>query len=83
MIPQSATLRGTARSLLPEVRDTLENRLREIVENTAKAFGAKATLTYNRHYPVTRNHERQTDFAVSGRDLKSPDRTGSMPTRRR
>jgi amidohydrolase len=65
VIPQSATLRGTARSLLPEVRDTLENRLREIVENTAKAYGAKATLTYNRHYPVTSNHERQTEFAVA------------------
>ena len=65
VIPQSATLRGTARSLLPEVRDTLENRLRQIVENTAKAYGAKATLTYSRHYPVTRNHERQTEFAAS------------------
>ena len=49
VIPQTATLRGTARSLLPEVRDTLENRLRQIVEGTAKAYGAKATLTYNRH----------------------------------
>ena len=65
VIPQTATLRGTARSLLPEVRDTLENRLRQIVENTGKAYGAKATLTYNRHYPVTRNHEQQTEFAAS------------------
>ncbi len=65
VIPQTATLRGTARSLLPEVRDTLENRLREIVEGTAKAYGAKATLTYNRHYPVTSNHEKQTEFAVA------------------
>jgi hippurate hydrolase len=65
VIPQTATLRGTARSLLPEVRDTLENRLREIVEGTAKAYGAKATLTYNRHYPVTRNHPQQTEFAVA------------------
>src|SRR6186997_1803251 len=65
VIPQSATLRGTARSLLPEVRDTLENRLRQVVENTAKAYGAKATLTYNRHYPVTKNHALQTDFAAA------------------
>ena len=47
------------------MRDTLENRLREIVEGTAKAFGAKAKLTYTRHYPVTKNHERQTEFAVA------------------
>ncbi len=65
VIPQTATLRGTARSLLPEVRDILENRLREIVEGTAKAYGARATLTYNRHYPVTRNHVAQTDFAAA------------------
>ena len=65
VIPQTAILRGTARSLLPEVRDTLENRLREIVEGTAKAYGARATLTYNRHYPVTSNHAQQTDFAAS------------------
>jgi hippurate hydrolase len=65
VIPQNAILRGTARSLLPEVRDTLEDRLRQIVENTAKAYGAKATLTYSRHYPVTSNHEIQTAFAAS------------------
>jgi amidohydrolase len=65
VIPQTATLRGTARSLLPEVRDTLENRLREIVEGTAKAYGARATLTYSRHYPVTKNHQQQTDFAAA------------------
>jgi hippurate hydrolase len=65
VIPQTATLRGTARSLLPEVRDTLENRLREIVEGTAKAYGAHAKLTYNRHYPVTKNHAEQTDFAAA------------------
>jgi amidohydrolase len=65
VIPQTAVLRGTARSLLPEVRDTLEDRLRQIVENTGRAYGAKATLTYNRHYPVTSNHEHQTKFAVA------------------
>jgi len=65
VIPQTATLRGTARSLLPEVRDTLEKRLREVVEGTAKAYGARATLTYSRGYPVTTNHEQQTEFAAS------------------
>jgi len=65
VIPQTAHLRGTARSLTPAVRDRLEQRLHEIVEGTARLYGATATLTYNRDYPVTRNHERQTDFAVS------------------
>src|SRR5262249_16174012 len=65
VIPQTALLRGTARSLDPQVRDTLEARLHEVVEGTARLYGAKAKLTYRRDYPVTRNHERQTAFAAS------------------
>ena len=65
IIPQTVTLRGTARSLSPEVQDILENRLRAIVEGTAQAHGAKATLTYRRDYPMTRNHERETSFAAA------------------
>jgi amidohydrolase len=65
VIPQTAFLRGTARSLKPQVRDVLERRLREVVEGTARLYGAKVTFTYKRDYPVTRNHERQTAFASS------------------
>jgi amidohydrolase len=64
IIPQTAQLRGTARSLTSETRDLVERRLHEVVEGTAKLYGAKATLTYKRDYPVTRNHERQTAFAA-------------------
>jgi amidohydrolase len=63
VIPQTAFLRGTARSLNPQVRDLLEARLREVVEGTARLYGAKVAFTYKRDYPVTRNHERQTAFA--------------------
>jgi hippurate hydrolase len=63
VIPQTAFLRGTARSLSPEVRDILERRLREVVEGTARLYGAKVAFTYKRDYPVTRNHARQTEFA--------------------
>jgi amidohydrolase len=65
VIPQTAHLRGTARSLSADVRNLLEVRLREVVEGTAQLYGAKAKLTYRRGYPVLRNHERQTAFAVS------------------
>jgi amidohydrolase len=65
VIPQTALLRGTARSLTPEVRDLLEKRLHEVVEGTAKLYGATAKLTYKRDYPVTRNHQRQAEFAAS------------------
>jgi amidohydrolase len=65
VIPQTALLRGTARSLTPKVRDLLEARLREVVTGTAQLYGATAKLTYRRDYPVTRNHERQAAFAAS------------------
>jgi metal-dependent amidase/aminoacylase/carboxypeptidase family protein len=65
VIPQTALLRGTARSLTPEVRDLLEKRLHEVVAGTAQLYGATAKLTYKRDYPVTRNHERQAAFAAS------------------
>ena len=65
VIPQTVQLRGTARSLEAGVRDLIEERLHKVVENTAAAYGAKATLTYRRGYPVLVNHEAQTDFAAS------------------
>ena len=65
VIPQTALLRGTARSLTPEVRDLLEKRLHEVVTGTAELYGATAKLTYKRDYPVTRNHERQAAFAAA------------------
>jgi metal-dependent amidase/aminoacylase/carboxypeptidase family protein len=65
VIPQTALLKGTARSLDPKVRDLLEERLHAVVEGTARLYGATAKLTYKRDYPVLRNHERETSFAAS------------------
>lgn len=65
VLPQTAQINGTVRTLNPEVRDLAEKRLHEIIENTAKAYGATAKLTYRRDYPVTVNHDEQTDFVVS------------------
>ncbi len=65
VIPQKALLRGTARSLTPDVQDLVETRIREIVEGTARMHGARAALTYIRSYPVTRNHSDQAAFAAS------------------
>lgn len=65
VIPQTAKLRGTARSLTPAVQDFLEKRLREVVEGTAKLHGAKVKFSYRRGYPVLKNHVAQTEFAAS------------------
>jgi len=65
VIPQTAQLRGTARSLIPEVQELLEKRVPEIAETTAKLYGAKATVKYRRGYPVLKNHAVQAEFAAS------------------
>jgi hippurate hydrolase len=65
IIPQTARLRGTVRSLRPEVRDLLGKRVPEVVEATARAYGATAKVSLRRGYPVLRNHERETAFAAS------------------
>jgi hippurate hydrolase len=64
VIPQHARLRGTARSLTAQVRDILQKRVGEVVDGTARLYGAKAKLTYTNGYPVVVNHERQTEFAA-------------------
>jgi amidohydrolase len=64
VLPQHARLSGTVRSLTAEVRDFLEKRVAEVVEGTAKLYGATAKITYRRGYPVLVNHDRQTAFAA-------------------
>ena len=64
VIPQHATLRGTARSLSKEVGTLLQRRINEVVEGTARLYGATAKVTYTNGYPVLINHARQTDFAA-------------------
>jgi amidohydrolase len=63
VIPQTAELRGTIRTLTEEVRALVEKRLREVVAGVAQMTGAKIDLVYERGYPVTVNHAAQTDVA--------------------
>ena len=65
VIPASATLQGTARTLDPRIRDLIERRVVEVAETTARLHGATAKATYERKYPVTSNHASQTAFAAS------------------
>ena len=75
VIPQHARLRGTARSLTPEVRELLQKRVREVVEGTARLYGAKADITYTTGYPVVVNQERQTALAAAvAREIAGADK---------
>ena len=65
VIPATATLQGTARTLDPKIRDLVERRVVEVAETTARLHGATAKATYERKYPVTNNHASQTAFAAA------------------
>ncbi len=78
VIPQHALLRGTARSLTPQVRELLHKRIGEVVEGTARLYGASAKVTYTNGYPVVVNHGRQTDFAADiAREVAGKDKVDS------
>jgi amidohydrolase len=78
VIPQHVRLSGTARSLSAEVRDLLRKRVRDVVEGTARLYGAKADLTYTTGYPVLVNDQRGTAFAaaVAG-EIAGPDKVNA------
>jgi amidohydrolase len=64
VIPQTAVLRGTVRTLTAETRALVEKRVREVVAGVAQMTGAKIDLVYERGYPVVVNPVAQTDFAT-------------------
>ncbi|KPP85679.1 MAG: hippurate hydrolase [Rhodobacteraceae bacterium HLUCCO07] len=65
IIPDTAHICGTVRTFDPEVRDMVERRMGEIVAGQAASFGVSARLNYDRGYPATINHEKQTLFAAN------------------
>ena len=75
ILPQSAELEGTVRTLSPAVRDLVERRFREIVAGIAAASGVKFTIDYRRNYPVTVNPAKQAEFAAGvARDAVGADK---------
>jgi amidohydrolase len=63
VIPQTAALHGTVRTLNNAVRDLVERRMHEVTEAVARATGARIKLTYTRFYPVLVNHARESEEA--------------------
>lgn len=65
VIPATVTLTGTARALLPETRQRLEQQLERIVTHTAAAFGATAEVVWRAGYPVTINSPAESEMAAA------------------
>ena len=64
VIPQTVQLRGTVRTLSKEVRDMAQEKITQLITNTALTYGAKVNLNYARGYPVMINSELETNHMV-------------------
>jgi hippurate hydrolase len=64
VIPETARLTGTVRTLKASTQDLMETRIAETAELTARALGATAKLDYVRNYPMLVNDSEKTRFAA-------------------
>jgi len=64
VIPETAEIAGTVRTLKKEVARKAEERIRALCAGLAASFGAAIEIDYDANYPVTFNHERETVFAA-------------------
>ena len=64
VIPETVELRGTIRTLKPEVHDTLHRLFRETVEGIAAAHGVRLELDLRYSYPPTINTPEQAALAA-------------------
>jgi amidohydrolase len=84
VVPGSATLVGTVRTFSQSVQDLVQQRLSDLCASIAHAFGATATVRYERLYPATINSVAQAQFATQvaaalvGKDRVVPDLEPSM-----
>jgi amidohydrolase len=64
IIANKAVLEGTVRSFLPEIRETLHKKLKELTTGFANIYGAKIHLDYQYGYPPVENHKNEVDFIL-------------------
>lgn len=63
IIPETARIELTVRCFKPDIRDLLEQRIRDLVAAQAQSFGVKAHIDYCRGYPALQNSAAETEFA--------------------
>lgn len=71
VIPSMFSIKGDCRTFSPGVQDTIERRMREIVDGICKAHGATATVDYRREFVATINTPVETDAAIAAADAVS------------
>lgn len=65
IIPDDVEIIGTVRSLTPQVREILKNRLEEEVQGVARSFGVDYQFTFNYGYPALINDPAMSRLVAS------------------
>ena len=80
IIPETALLEGTARSIDRHTWKMLPLWIKQIAENTARANGLTAEVEYERGYPVLYNDPRMINFSEGVvRSLLGPSAAAHIP----
>jgi hippurate hydrolase len=76
IIPETAHLAGTVRTLNDDLRQMLPRRMEELARGIAKGMRGDVELDYTFSYPVTRNDEGAADLALrAAAELLGEDQT--------
>lgn len=64
IIPETAQMVGTIRTLDSEMQDQIHERIRRTATSTAESFGASVDVEIDRGYPVTKNDPALTETMI-------------------
>lgn len=75
VIPETAYIEGTVRTLDEHTRELIPERMKALVEGIAKSYGGNAELIWHSGSPATKNDEEWSNFAyklgrIMGYDVK-------------
>jgi amidohydrolase len=80
VIPETASLLGTVRTVSEKTRTRMLDGVRRVAEGVAAAHGAQATVEITRGYPVTVNDDAFAAFVLeTATELLGPERVRDMP----
>jgi hippurate hydrolase len=79
VVPETASLLGTVRTISEATRERVLEGVRRVAEGVAAAHGAEASVEVTRGYPVTVNDDGFAAFVLdTARELLGPERTHEM-----
>lgn len=64
VIPESAYIEGTVRTLNEDIRELIERRMKEITTGIALSFGGSAEVIWHAGSPATNNTEEWVEFST-------------------